>query len=305
MATPRLSIVTGSTAAGINIEDNRINKTIDSVNADKQSLLELANKLHSTLDMEQLITLFKLDITPILNLDDVIYRLPEDNSTINAKGRHLLSYQLVLHQKGLGEITMIRRTRFSNDELHFIEQVLVALLAPLNNALNYQQALNLASLDPLTGIYNRYAMENMVSREIELTQRNNTPLSMIALDIDYFKKVNDTYGHAAGDCVLKHLTECVHQCTRTTDAMFRYGGEEFILLLNNTDLFGAQELAERIRKNIEQTPYIYDGKSIKITASIGISTFIENDTSSDFFKRADKALYRAKSAGRNQVITQG
>ncbi|RKZ98783.1 MAG: GGDEF domain-containing protein [Gammaproteobacteria bacterium] len=305
MATPRLSIVTGSTAAEINIEDNRINKTIDSVNADKQSLLELANKLHSTLDMEQLITLFKLDITPILNLDDVIYRLPEDNSTINAKGRHLLSYQLVLHQKGLGEITMIRRTRFSNDELHFIEQVLVALLAPLNNALNYQQALNLASLDPLTGIYNRYAMENMVSREIELTQRNNTPLSMIALDIDYFKKVNDTYGHAAGDCVLKHLTECVHQCTRTTDAMFRYGGEEFILLLNNTDLFGAQELAERIRKNIEQTPYIYDGKSIKITASIGISTFIENDTSSDFFKRADEALYRAKSAGRNQVITQG
>ena len=305
MATPRLSIVTGSTAAGINIEDNRINKTIDSVNADKQSLLELANKLHSTLDMEQLITLFKLDITPILNLDDVIYRLPEDNSTINAKGRHLLSYQLVLHQKGLGEITMIRRTRFSNDELHFIEQVLVALLAPLNNALNYQQALNLASLDPLTGIYNRYAMENMVSREIELTQRNNTPLSMIALDIDYFKKVNDTYGHAAGDCVLKHLTECVHQCTRTTDAMFRYGGEEFILLLNNTDLFGAQELAERIRKNIEQTPYIYDGKSIKITASIGISTFIKNDTCNDFFKRADEALYRAKSAGRNQVITQG
>ncbi len=305
MAAPTLSIVTGSTAAEINIEDNRINKTIDSVNADKQSLLELANKLHSTLDMDQLITLFKLDITPILNLDDVIYRLPEDNSTINAKGRHLLSYQLVLHQKGLGEITMIRRTRFSNDELHFIEQVLVALLAPLNNALNYQQALNLASLDPLTGIYNRYAMENMVSREIELTQRNNTPLSMIALDIDYFKKVNDSYGHAAGDCVLKHLTECVHQCTRTTDAMFRYGGEEFILLLNNTDLFGAQELAERIRKNIEQTPYIYDGKSIKITASIGISTFIENDTSSDFFKRADKALYRAKSAGRNQVITQG
>jgi len=305
MAAPTLSIVTGSTAAEINIEDNRINKTIDSVNADKQSLLELANKLHSTLDMEQLITLFKLDITPILNLDDVIYRLPEDNSTINAKGRHLLSYQLVLHKKGLGEITMIRRTRFSTEELHFIEQVLVALLAPLNNALNYQQALNLASLDPLTGIYNRYAMENMVSREIELTQRNNTPLSMIALDIDYFKKVNDTYGHAAGDCVLKHLTECVHQCTRTTDAMFRYGGEEFILLLNNTDLFGAQELAERIRKNIEQTPYIYDGKSIKITASIGISTFIKNDTCNDFFKRADEALYRAKSAGRNQVITQG
>ncbi|MCW8931337.1 MAG: GGDEF domain-containing protein [Gammaproteobacteria bacterium] len=302
MATPTLSIVKGSYTVDMDAQISRVDKTIDNLNADKQSLLELSNKLHSTLDLNSLITLFKLDITPILNLDDVVYQVPGDNAPIDAKGRHLVSYQLVLHKKELGGVTLIRRTRFSEKEQNFIEKVLVSLLSPLNNAIEYQQAINLALHDPLTGVFNRFAMDNMVSREIELSQRNDTPLSMIALDIDFFKKVNDTYGHAFGDCVLKHLTECVNQCTRTSDAMFRYGGEEFNLLLNNTDLTGAHELGERIRQNIEQTPCICNGQSINVTVSMGISLFNDNDTQESFFKRADEALYKAKSAGRNQVV---
>ncbi|MCU7799818.1 MAG: hypothetical protein KZQ70_06660 [gamma proteobacterium symbiont of Lucinoma myriamae] len=136
MVTPTLSIVKGSNALGMNFQDNRINKTIDNLNADKQSLLELANKLHSTLDLDHLITLFKLDIVPILNLDDVIYHSPHNTHSVNSKGRHLLSYNLVLQKKSLGEISLIRRTRFNPDELEFVEKVLIALLAPLNNALS-------------------------------------------------------------------------------------------------------------------------------------------------------------------------
>lgn len=303
MATPTLSIVEGSYTVDMNSQNNRISKTIDDLNADKQSLLELSNKLHSSLELNSLLTLFKLDITPILNLDDVIYQTPGKSDSIDSKGRHMVSYQLVLHKKNLGEIALIRRSRFTDKEQTFIEKVLLALLSPLSNALDYQQAVNLASQDPLTGVFNRFAMDNMVSREIELSQRNNTPLSMLAIDIDFFKKVNDTYGHAFGDCVLKHLTECVKQCTRTTDAMFRYGGEEFNLLLNNTAMSGAQELAERIRQNIEQTPCICDGQSINITISAGISILNKHDTQASFFKRADDALYQAKSAGRNRVVT--
>ncbi len=301
MATPTLSIVKGSYTVDVDTQNNSISQTIDNLNADKQALLELANKLHSTLDLDNLITLFKLDITPILNLDDVIYQVPENIESIDSKGRHLVSYHLVLYKKSLGEISLIRRTRFSEKEQQFIEKVLVSLLAPLNNALEYQQAIQLSLRDPLTGVFNRLAMDSMVAREIELSQRNHTPLAMIALDIDFFKKVNDTYGHAFGDCVLKHLTDCVKQCTRTSDAMFRYGGEEFNLLLNNTEIAGAQELAERIRHHIEQTPCTCNGETIKITASMGISILNNNDTQSAFFKRADNALYQAKSAGRNQV----
>ena len=302
MAIPTLSIVKGSYTLDMNEQNNRISKTIDTLNADKQTLLELSNKLHSTLDLDNLITLFTLDITPILNLDDVIYQTPEKTDSIETKGRHLISYQLVFNKKNLGEIALIRRTRFSDKEQKFIEKVLLALLSPINNALEYQHAMKLAMHDPLTGVFNRLAMDSMASREIELAQRNKSSLSMIALDIDFFKKVNDTYGHAFGDCVLKHLTECVKQCTRATDAMFRYGGEEFNLILNNTELSGALELAERIRQNIEQTPCTCNGKSINITASMGISVLNEDDSKTSFFKRADDALYQAKAAGRNQVV---
>lgn len=304
MANPTLSIVKGSTSSALRHSSEQISKTIDNLNADKQLLLELSNKLHSTLDLETMTTLFKLEITPILNLDDIIYHTPEKVDAIEAKGRHMLSYQLVLHKKSLGEIALIRRTRFTAKEQNFIEKVLVALLSPLNNALDYHQAIQASMHDPLTGTLNRFAMESIFSREMELAQRNQTPLALIALDIDFFKQVNDSYGHATGDCVLKHLTECVVQCTRNTDVMFRYGGEEFTLLLNNTALKGAQELAERIRHNIEQTPCICNGETIAITASMGISLYNQNDTRVSFFERADQALYQAKSAGRNQVVSE-
>ena len=145
-------------------------------------------------------------------------------------------------------------------------------------------------------------MENIFTREMELSHRNQTPLSLIALDIDFFKQVNDSYGHATGDCVLKHLTECVKLCTRTTDALFRYGGEEFTLLLNNTSLEGAKQLAERIRETVQDTPCICHGQNISITVSMGISLYQSEDTQTSLFERADNALYQAKENGRNQVI---
>lgn len=300
MATPILSIVQNHNEFD---NDRKVSKTIDNLNANRYNLLELANKLHSTLELDTLITLFKLDITPILNLDDVFYAAPEQLKDIDPKGRHLLTYQLELYKQSLGKITLLRRTRFTSKEQVFIEKILVTLLAPLNNTLKYNNALTMASHDPLTGVFNRYAMDIMVSREIDIAQRNDTPLSMIALDIDFFKKVNDTHGHAFGDCVLKHLTECIQQCTRTTDALFRYGGEEFNILLNNTELSGAKELAERIRSTIEKTPCICNDVSINITVSMGISSLQIEDNSTALFKRADSALYQAKDSGRNQVIS--
>ncbi len=304
MANPTLSIVKGSSLSSLYHDSKKISKTIDNLNADKQVLLELANKLHSTLELDKLITLFKLEISPILNLDEVIYITPEEahQQDIDTKGRHMVSYQLVLYKKKLGEIALIRRTRFDDKEQKFIEKILVAALLPLKNALEYQQAMLSALQDPLTGVLNRFSMDSVFSREIELSNRNQTPLSLIALDIDFFKQVNDTYGHTTGDCVLKHLTEAVKQCTRNTDILFRCGGEEFTLLLNNTSLEGARQLAERIRENVQNSPCICNGQSISVTVSMGISLFQSDDTQHTFFDRADKALYQAKETGRNQVV---
>jgi diguanylate cyclase (GGDEF)-like protein len=302
MANPTLSIVTGTGNISAFHNSKQIDKTIDNLNTDKYLLLDLANKLHSTLDVEQIITLFKLEIAPVLNLDTVIYKQPEDFQEIEPKGRHMVSYGLTYMKKNLGEIALIRHVRFNDKEQSFIEKVLMTLLAPLNNALQYQQAVNAAMQDPLTGTFNRYSLDSTLTREIELANRNDTPLSMLALDIDLFKKVNDNYGHAMGDCVLKHITECIKQCTRSCDPLFRYGGEEFVLLLNNTDMDGAEHLAERIRQTIEQTPCVCHGKTIYVTASLGISTLKLEDNQDNFFNRADEALYQAKNSGRNRVV---
>lgn len=302
MANPTLSIVNSSSSVGLSAHKDQTNKIIDNLNADKQFLLELSNKLHSSLDINKLIILFELEITPVLNLDNVVYHTADNTQAIDAKGRHLVSYQLVLHEKNLGEITLVRRTRFTEKEQSFIEKSLVAVLSPLSNALEYQAAINAAQQDPLTGVYNRFAMESSFNREIELTKRHQTPLSMIVLDVDFFKQVNDTYGHAIGDCVLKHLTECVKECARTSDMLFRYGGEEFMLLLNNTSRAGTKQLAERILQTVAETPCICKGQSISITVSMGSSSFNQNDTRDSFFERADKALYEAKETGRNKAV---
>ncbi|MDX2504296.1 MAG: GGDEF domain-containing protein [Gammaproteobacteria bacterium] len=304
MANPTLSIVNGSKSAGQAPGKSQSSNIIDSLSTDQQLLLELSNKLHSTLELEKLLIVFELEIAPVLNLDNIIYHAPDNTEVIEPKGRHLVSYQLVLHNKDLGEIALLRRTRFSIKEQKFIEKILLALLSPLHNALEYTRAINASLQDPLTGTFNRFAMESIFSREIELAQRNHTPLSMIVLDIDFFKKVNDSYGHATGDCVLKHLIECIKQCTRNTDMLFRYGGEEFTLLLNSTDKPGTKLLAERIRETVEQTPCVCNGHNIAITVSMGISSFTFEDTQESFFERADKALYQAKSAGRNQVMCE-
>ncbi len=283
----------------MNHDSSQISKTIDNLNADKQVLLELANKLHFTLELDKLVTLFKLEVSPILNLDDILYLPPNKQKEMDSRGRHMVSYQLVLHKKELGEIALVRRTRFTDKEQKFIEKTLVAVLLPLKNALDYTQAIQSALHDPLTGALNRFSMDSIFNREMELSNRNKTPLSLIALDIDFFKQVNDTYGHATGDCVLKHLTECIRQCTRTTDVLFRYGGEEFTLLLNNTSLEGARQLAERIRETVQNTPCICNGQNIYITVSMGISLFQPEDCQTSLFERADLALYQAKKSGRN------
>lgn len=302
MANPKLSIVNSPKSVGLMSKGDSAKKVIDNLNTDKQFLLELSNKLHSTLDINKMIILFDLEITPILNLDNVIYHAPGSKEETNAKGRHLISYQLILHEKKLGEIVLIRRTRFNKKEQKFVETSLVALLSPLTNALDYQTAMRAAEHDPLTGVYNRFAMESSLKREIELASRFQTPLSMIVLDVDFFKNINDTYGHATGDCVLKHLTECIKDSARDSDMLFRHGGEEFMLLLNNTSREGTLQLADRIRQAIEDTPCICQAKSISITVSMGISGFTDNDDRDSFFERADKALYQAKEAGRNRVI---
>jgi diguanylate cyclase (GGDEF)-like protein len=164
----------------------------------------------------------------------------------------------------------------------------------------------LSLIDQLTGIPNRRCFDERLQMEWRRAKREQTPVSLLMIDLDKFKRINDTYGHQQGDIVLQAVVKSLQQAfNRPADFAARWGGEEFIVLLPNTSLSGAMNVAEKIRMGVEKTeiPY-YEGVIIKLTVSIGVNSLIpEQDSSMNaFISNADKALYAAKEAGRNKVI---
>lgn len=162
----------------------------------------------------------------------------------------------------------------------------------------HQEIERIAMIDNLTGIYNRHKFEEVFLLESERARRFSLPLSMILIDIDHFKSVNDTYGHDIGDEVLKGLALVVQSNIRKIDVFARWGGEEFLILSPGTNKENIQELAEKLRRAVEEAIFPEIGR---VTVSLGIATFKPKDSFSDLFKRADEGLYIAKSNGRNQI----
>ena len=168
----------------------------------------------------------------------------------------------------------------------------------------YSQTRHMSVTDALTGLFNRRHFESTIDREFMRTKRYSSDLSIAVFDIDYFKKINDTYGHLCGDYVLKEIAYIALETFRKTDILFRYGGEEFVVILTETPIDKAVIPLERFRKTIEDYPFFYDNNSLKVTVSIGVETLNPNIfTSDDLFGNADKALYHAKGNGRNKIVT--
>ncbi len=168
----------------------------------------------------------------------------------------------------------------------------------------YSQTRHMSVTDALTGLFNRRHFESTIDREFMRAKRYSSDLSIAVFDIDYFKKINDTYGHLCGDYVLKEIAYIALETFRKTDIIFRYGGEEFVVILTETPIDKAVIPLERFRKTIEDYPFFYDNNNIKVTVSIGVETLNPDIfTSSDLLENADKALYHAKEDGRNKIIT--
>ncbi|EEP61207.1 GGDEF domain-containing protein [Sulfurihydrogenibium yellowstonense] len=158
------------------------------------------------------------------------------------------------------------------------------------------------SIDPLTGAFNRRSFETIIQKLLEISQITDAPITLAMADLDYFKKINDTFGHLTGDEALKHFVNIIKRNLRKSDYVFRIGGEEFLILLPNTELKDAVEIVERIRKDLEENPLYFDGKEIKITASFGLAEVDKNKYINEIIKEADEKLYKAKELGRNRVV---
>lgn len=157
--------------------------------------------------------------------------------------------------------------------------------------------------DHLTGILNRRGLDNAFERETSRSARHQVPLCYALLDIDNFKLLNDTHGHKVGDDALVYLVESVKDTTRPEDIVSRYGGEEFVILLPNTDLEEAVHILSRIRRNLTKKFFLHENKRLLITFSAGVAQLRPGESQESIFKRADEALYRAKKGGKNQILT--
>ncbi len=299
MATTSLELVT---------KENKIPRVIidenDALNRAKDNNnYRLISALQSTLDVELLLEIFSNELSSILGPHSL--RLRHDEQDIDfVLGRpssHQVSYRLILLDQYLGKMTIYRKRAFTEDEILRFESMLTTFAYPLRNALLYKTAVNTALTDPLTGARNRLAMAETLTREMSLARRNKSELAILMLDADFFKRINDKYGHIAGDSVLKGLVECISECVRGSDMVFRYGGEEFTVILQNTDMEGAMLLAERIRELIENHVFIHKQSQLKVTASIGVSVLTSDDDYLNLIEKADSALYKAKKNGRNQI----
>lgn len=270
------------------------------------STLHLANLLQSALELEKLIEVFAEEVNRLLPLSGLEYVNMDERVRLilGREGPHSNSYDLVVRDRSLGVITFRGDEPLGEDQLRQLEALICALVYPLRNALMYKRALDTALQDPVTGINNRAALNATIDREVNLSHRHGYALSVIMLDLDHFKRINDEHGHVAGDTVLRIVAGRITDCTRGSDMAFRYGGEEFTVVLSNTDTDGAALLAERIRKAIAATPIIIDDFEITVTVSVGVSTLEAGDSAATLINRADAALYDAKTAGRNRVMIQ-
>ncbi|WP_236786277.1 GGDEF domain-containing protein [Allochromatium tepidum] len=227
------------------------------------------------------------------------YRGPSDEPRLAGghSDRHRIEYTLTLNGQDLGALKLMRGRRFSEDDQQRIEGLLALAAPAIRNALRFSHVNRQLERDPLTGLGNRRALTLQGEQWLADSVRHHHSLSMLVLDLDSFKAVNDTHGHPVGDRILCKVAETLMTVTRTADLCVRLGGDEFVVLLPETGLDAAQDCAERIRRALaRQFVETESGRRVGISVSIGAATLRADMSLDQLYQHADAALYVAKQA---------
>lgn len=268
-----------------------------------KDFVELTTLLQTSLSSDEILAQFSRETNAKVPHDGFSYvnEKHDIHFILGETARHACTYQLTINEESLGIISLTRATPFTEEEIEKLERYLCTLHYPLRNALLYSQAVSAAHKDALTGIGNRAALSRGLFREIEMAHRHHRNLGILMIDIDHFKRVNDSFGHLTGDKVIQSIVHCLSASIRVTDSLYRYGGEEFVILLPETDGNGVLRLAKRIRRRVEKLSQLHNETEFRVTVSIGVANFQANDDEKSLLKRADTALYRCKNEGRNCI----
>lgn len=211
---------------------------------------------------------------------------------------------LILRNQVLGSLSLESNElmAFNQNDLRLLASFAATATAAIQNAHLHQEAQRMAITDDLTGLYNRRGFYELGRREVERARRFQRPLAAIMMDIDNFKQINDTYGHSTGDQVLQAVAQRCRENLRKIDILGRLGGDEFTILLPETDMFTASSVAERVRQYIAGTPVQTHQVNLDVTVSIGIARATDDTPDLDkLIRRADSAMYTAKNGGRNRI----
>jgi|TARA_B110000261_G_C13060147_1_gene347817 diguanylate cyclase (GGDEF)-like protein len=267
-------------------------------------VLELSGLLSKNIELEKIVEIFSNEIISDVPHTGYQYECNQIDVSFSqgVNAGHSANYRLSIHNQPIGELTFFRTDSFTSKETCELEDLLCALIFPVKHAVMYQLAVQSAYSDSLTGLNNRTSMEKHLPREIELSNRYNHSMAILVMDLDGFKQINDSHGHDIGDQVLCEVGAVILNAVRSTDLVYRYGGDEFVGGLVQTNLEDALYVSERIRSGVEDLK-MNTGLSVdNLKVSIGLTMVKSNDSLKQAFKRADKALYLAKLAGKNRII---
>jgi diguanylate cyclase len=250
-----------------------------------------------------------LDEATVLRFDDLVGRAVTATTQLTCGlDRHDRELDaLVAGQSDTNAVELLRAVLSMTQEMHSTVKASQTELIETRQSLveikaQLKESQKLLGEDPLTGTGNRRALSTVLSAEIARARRNDEPLSLVMLDVDHFKAINDTYGHAVGDAALVHLASLARAMLRGNDAFIRYGGEEFLMVLPETALKGGVSTGQRLQNLLRRQPLVHRDKVIPMTFSGGVSELAAADTEESLVQRADAALYQAKRAGRNLVM---
>lgn len=261
----------------------------------------LMESLQTTLDTQELLDIFAAEVSKFLQFNGLQFHSQEGlfESSNSACRGHARFFELALGGQRVGRLVYYSKAMLSAMNVTRLQVLHEKLLYPLRNSLLFRQVKLMAARDPLTQLANRSAFDEQLTRHIQNTRRNNRRFVLAVLDLDNFKPVNDQHGHLVGDDVLREFARLLGQCIRGTDTAYRFGGDEFALLLDTDNIVNAEQVALRVQYSVLNNSLL---KQYNITSSMGFTLVHTRDDVTSIFTRADNAMYQAKQQGRNRIV---
>ncbi len=259
---------------------------------------ELVTELQTSLVIEDILAIYAKFAKQLINFSGLQFQSTlgtAQTSDSNTTSTPYL-YDLTIGKEHLGQLIYFSQYPLCSAIEKKLRVLHTALVYPLRNAMMYSRVLKLATKDALTGLNNRSQFNDILSQKLENCRRYQRPFSLMLLDLDNFKQVNDNYGHKVGDDMLKVFSEVLCTSIRGTDSVFRFGGDEFAILIEDPEFTTNKAVAERIMRLVRTSSMM---SQYKVTTSIGFTLANSPDCENEIFSRADKGLYRAKASGRN------